>query len=373
MDLTHLDDVTPPTPDSAMRSRVVKTAQRRRRTRVALESATALAVIALVATSIVAARGTGSSVRVSTRPAPNPTNVQTFAVPSASMAPTLQARQRITADTSWQDQPLQRGDVIVFKAPPGESDSNIADLVKRVIGLPGDRLSARDNHVFLIPAGDSTGYELNEPYVKTTPDCPAGVQSPIAGRTLRPTTVPPGEYFVMGDNRCASEDSRAFGPIKRNDVIGRAFIHLNAPPPDITVRIELDHDTVARGGTIRGTLVFNNPNPQTITYPPGNACLDGYQVDVGTHTDDANQDWPLDCVAVRGSLDAAGARHALMTEHLAVPPGITRVRFSVPDAQIVGERPLPPRPSGKEFVYFVVEGGAPPGLVAPAPVPITIK
>jgi signal peptidase I len=121
---------------------------------------------------------------------------------------------------------IHRGDIIVFKAPPGEFPQDIKDIVKRVIGLPGDKLSARDNHVFIIPTGKTTGAELNEPYVKVTPDCPAGTQSSIAGPTLEPITVPAGEYFVMGDNRCASADSRAFGPIKSSSIIGLAFIRI---------------------------------------------------------------------------------------------------------------------------------------------------
>jgi signal peptidase I len=152
---------------------------------------------------------------------------QAFYIPSASMSPTLEVNDRILVNkASYKLHSVHRGDIVVFKAPPGESTENIKDLVKRVIGLPGDRLSARDNHVYVIPAGQTAGHELNEPYVKSTPDCPAGTQGPVAGRTLEPITVPAGEYFMMGDNRCASEDSRAFGPIKKSSIIGRAFIRI---------------------------------------------------------------------------------------------------------------------------------------------------
>ncbi len=152
---------------------------------------------------------------------------QAFYIPSASMAPTLEVNDRILVNkASYHLHDVHRGDIIVFKAPPGETSENIKDLVKRVIGLPGDRISSQNNHVFVVPAGKTTGYELDEPYVKPTADCPAGSQGPVAGRSLQPLTVPAGEYFVMGDNRCASEDSRAFGPIKKSTIIGRAFIRI---------------------------------------------------------------------------------------------------------------------------------------------------
>ncbi|HEY3832787.1 MAG TPA: signal peptidase I, partial [Acidimicrobiia bacterium] len=275
MDLTHLDDATPPIPDTAMRSRVVTSALRRRRVRVALESAAALAVVVAVLSSLVVARGGHSSVRVATKPGPTQsTDPETFNVPSASMAPTLEADEHISVDTSWQNQPVRRGDIIVFQAPPSEASKNVKDLVKRVIGLPGDRLSVRDKHVYIVPAGASTGHELDEPYVKSTPDCPAGTQSPIAGRTLQPVTVPAGEYFVMGDNRCASEDSRAFGPIQRSSILGLAFVHVNAPttttspaPNTVVVQLELGDTSVAQGAVLTGTLVFDNPTGHVVTVP----------------------------------------------------------------------------------------------------------
>jgi len=152
---------------------------------------------------------------------------QAFYIPSASMAPTLEVNDRILVNkASYKLHSPHRGDIIVFKAPPGETSENIKDLVKRIIGLPGDTVEAKNNHVYIIQAGKTTGYELNEPYIKTTPDCPAGSQGPVAGHPLETVHVPAGEYFVMGDNRCASEDSRAFGPIKKSSIIGRAFIRI---------------------------------------------------------------------------------------------------------------------------------------------------
>jgi len=100
----------------------------------------------------------------------------------------------------------KRGDVAVFKLP---TDTNI-DYIKRVIGLPGDRIEAHDGHVFI------DGRQLNEPYL------PAGIQiKPLARQT-----VPSNSIFVMGDNRPSSKDSTVFGPISKNLVVGRAFIRV---------------------------------------------------------------------------------------------------------------------------------------------------
>lgn len=152
---------------------------------------------------------------------------QAFYIPSASMAPTLEVNDRILVNkASYKLHDIHRGDIVVFSAPPAEVTENIKDLVKRVIGLPGETVEARNGHVYIIEPGHTTGRELNESYVKPTPDCPPGEQGPVAGRALTPHVIPAGEYWVMGDNRCASEDSRAFGPIKKSSVIGRAIIRI---------------------------------------------------------------------------------------------------------------------------------------------------
>lgn len=105
---------------------------------------------------------------------------------------------------------VSRGDVVVFSKPPA-LDSNDKQLIKRVIGLPGDVVSGHDGKVWI-------GSEaLNEPYVNK-------ICSPQPGSLVfAPVTVPSGHYFVMGDNRCNSEDSRYFGAIAGNTIVGRAF------------------------------------------------------------------------------------------------------------------------------------------------------
>jgi signal peptidase I len=107
--------------------------------------------------------------------------------------------------------------------------ANIKDLVKRVIALPGETIEQRNNHVYITERGQRVGHALMEPYVRATVDCPAAMQSPVAGRALERVTVPAGEYYVMGDNRCASEDSRAFGPIPAASIVGRGFIRIWPP------------------------------------------------------------------------------------------------------------------------------------------------
>ncbi|HEX9260271.1 MAG TPA: signal peptidase I, partial [Acidimicrobiales bacterium] len=102
---------------------------------------------------------------------------------------------------------IHRGDVVVFERPPGEPDTSIKDLIKRVIGLSGDTVEGRDCEVLV------NGQALVEPY--TDGKCTS---------TFGPVNVPTGEIFVMGDNRPASQDSRVFGPIDEDLVVGRAFV-----------------------------------------------------------------------------------------------------------------------------------------------------
>jgi signal peptidase I len=136
---------------------------------------------------------------------------QAFYIPSASMDPTLKVHDRVLVNKlSYHLHPVHRGDVVVFSAPPDERTAQIKDLVKRVIGLPGDTIEAHDNQVYI------NDRLLKEPYLPpgtTTDDLPRQV-------------VPAGSYFMMGDNRAASSDSRVFGPIKRSTIIGRAFIKM---------------------------------------------------------------------------------------------------------------------------------------------------
>ena len=135
--------------------------------------------------------------------------LQAFYIPSSSMEPTLKIDDKVLVNKlSYKFHDINRGDIVVFERPPGETDPKIKDLIKRVIGLPGDSIEAHDGHVFV------DGRRLNEPYL------PAGIQIKPLARQV----VPGNSIFVMGDNRPSSKDSTVFGPISKNLVVGRAFL-----------------------------------------------------------------------------------------------------------------------------------------------------
>jgi signal peptidase I len=132
--------------------------------------------------------------------------VQAFYIPSPSMTPTLQVDDRVLVNKlSYDLHGVHRGDIIVFKSPQPAAEK---DLIKRVVGLPGDTVEGRDGHVVV------NGQELKESYL------PAGVQT----GTFGPVTITPKHYWVMGDNRPNSSDSRVFGAIPESLIIGRAFV-----------------------------------------------------------------------------------------------------------------------------------------------------
>ena len=137
--------------------------------------------------------------------------LQAFYIPSSSMEPTLKIDDKVLVNKlSYKFHDINRGDIVVFERPPGETDPKIKDLIKRVIGLPGDSIEAHDGHVFV------DGRRLNEPYL------PAGIQIKPLARQV----VPGNSIFVMGDNRPSSKDSTVFGPISKNLVVGRAFLRV---------------------------------------------------------------------------------------------------------------------------------------------------
>ncbi|HVL04920.1 MAG TPA: signal peptidase I [Acidimicrobiales bacterium] len=136
--------------------------------------------------------------------------LQAFYIPSLSMAPTLQVNDRVLVNKlSYDLHDVNRGDLVVFESPPNEG-SQTKDLIKRVIGLPGETVESRDGHILI------NGQVLEEPYLG--PDVITG--------PLEKVTVPPEHLWVMGDNRPNSRDSRFFGAIPESLVIGRAFIRV---------------------------------------------------------------------------------------------------------------------------------------------------
>lgn len=124
-----------------------------------------------------------------------------------SMEPTFVEGQRlIISRINYMVGNPQRGDVLVFNSP--QSDSDDPSLIKRVVGLPGELVEIRDQEVYI------NGERLDEPYIKEP--CTRQCRD-------RQWQLENDEYFVMGDNRNVSNDSRAFGPIKHSAIIGEAL------------------------------------------------------------------------------------------------------------------------------------------------------
>jgi signal peptidase I len=144
---------------------------------------------------------------------------QMFYIPSGSMLPTLQVGDRIVVDKlSYDLHGIHRGDVVVFRRPPLEQ-ADYPDLVKRVIGLPGDTIASVGGQVTI------DGRPLSEPWLPRPAPLTLPSPVPYAFNLTHPYTVPTGHYFVMGDNRTNSEDSRYFGPIPTSLIVGKmAFV-----------------------------------------------------------------------------------------------------------------------------------------------------
>jgi signal peptidase I len=140
--------------------------------------------------------------------------VQAFWIPSPSMVPTLNVGDRVLVNKlSYRFHDVHHGDVIVFERPPGASrggEDEIKDLIKRVVAVGGDTIEARNQLVYV------NGERVDESYLE--PGTPTD--------NLPRQTVPEGQVFVMGDNRTNSEDSRVFGPVDEDRIVGRAFMRV---------------------------------------------------------------------------------------------------------------------------------------------------
>ncbi len=186
--------------------------------------------------------------------------VQAFYIPSESMEPTLHGCAGCNGDRvlvnklAWRLRDPRRGEVVVFIAEHdaahhsflsrvrsflteglGVTTPKETDFIKRIIGLPGDTVEVTAKGVYVTPAHGKR-FKLREPYIArpttdgtlapcgTSPSCPEG-------KTQKPIKVPPDSYFVMGDNRENSADSRFRNPpwIKRSDFVGKAFVKIWPP------------------------------------------------------------------------------------------------------------------------------------------------
>ncbi len=135
---------------------------------------------------------------------------QTFYVPSSSMEPTLLPGDRMLV-LKFDLGTIHRGEVIVFKRPPGDTeDFNDEDLVKRVIGLPGQTIYSVGSKIYI------NGQVISQPWL------PKGAQP---GPPIPKLTIPKNDYFVMGDNRVYSYDSRYWNPhyVPRSNIIGQVL------------------------------------------------------------------------------------------------------------------------------------------------------
>jgi signal peptidase I len=129
---------------------------------------------------------------------------QPVKVEGTSMLPGLEDQERIFINKFvYQMEPIERGDIVVFHYPLDTSKS----YIKRVIGVAGDHVRIVDGHVYV------NGHGLAEPYVPFTFS---------DGRSMRELTVPKDSYFVLGDHRNMSNDSREFGPVERKYIYGKA-------------------------------------------------------------------------------------------------------------------------------------------------------
>ncbi len=135
--------------------------------------------------------------------------VQAFYIPSGSMEPTLQIGDRILVSKfSYRLGAIQRGEIVVFRFPLNPSK----DFVKRVVALPSETVELRDG-VVLINA---------EPIKELYPTA-LGAGDRSCTSNYAPSRIPPGQLFVLGDNRCNSEDSRFFGFVPRDNIVGKAL------------------------------------------------------------------------------------------------------------------------------------------------------
>ncbi|TRT79088.1 MAG: signal peptidase I, partial [Microcystis aeruginosa Ma_AC_P_19900807_S299] len=130
-------------------------------------------------------------------------------IPSSSMEPTLQINDRLIIEkVSYHFQKPERGDIVVFSPTAALKAQNFHDaFIKRVIGLPGDKVEVKNGLVHV------NGKVLAEKYIAEEPNYAFG-----------PVTVPPDQYLVLGDNRNNSYDSHAWGFVPRENLIGRAVV-----------------------------------------------------------------------------------------------------------------------------------------------------
>lgn len=137
--------------------------------------------------------------------------IKPFYVNGASMEPNyFNSEYLIIDEISYRLHEPARGEVVVFHYPPDPKEY----FIKRVIGLPGERVAVKDGQVTVFNQNNPEGVTLEEPYLE--PEVRTAGEADV--------TLGPDEFFVLGDNRNASLDSRRFGAIKKQDIVGRTWL-----------------------------------------------------------------------------------------------------------------------------------------------------
>ncbi|MCL5666726.1 MAG: signal peptidase I [Patescibacteria group bacterium] len=140
-----------------------------------------------------------------------------FVVSGYSMMPNFHDKDYLIIDRiSYRFSPPQRGDVIVFKYPKDTSQF----FIKRIIGLPGEKVQIKQGHVVIYNNEHPEGFVLNEPYL------PSQTETLGSGNIV---TLGSGEYYVLGDNRTASSDSRVWGILPKDDIVGKVWLTVFPP------------------------------------------------------------------------------------------------------------------------------------------------
>ncbi|MBI2673735.1 MAG: signal peptidase I [Candidatus Zambryskibacteria bacterium] len=139
---------------------------------------------------------------------------QPFIVEGSSMDPTFETGDYLIVDEfTYHFKTPERGSVLIFKYPRDPKKS----FIKRVIGLPGEKVSISNGQITIVNTEHPEGFSLDEPYVK------------LVKKDSADYIIGEDEYFVLGDNRLASADSRIWGPVPKVNLVGRPIIRFFPP------------------------------------------------------------------------------------------------------------------------------------------------
>lgn len=139
--------------------------------------------------------------------------VQPFLVDGYSMEPNFFSGDYLLInEITYRFKEPQRGEVVVFHYPGNESTY----FIKRIIGLPTERVEIKDGKIYVFNKENPKGFEVGEPYLGEK----------VLTFPSKSVSLGPDEYFVLGDNRDKSFDSRSWGPLKKNEIVGSAWLRL---------------------------------------------------------------------------------------------------------------------------------------------------